>query len=387
MIFSKLFKKNTTDEIKTKELEANRYEALVDVNEVKHQVVDMCEQIIDAAREYEDAREEYNLVTTYLSDIQIIDDIADSAKKKIIEIATNVAKLNKSRNDFLKAEHKISDNQFAQIQELEDELPKTINRLKSNEAYLDTIKRDLNFLEGEKASWTITKEECKRQQKQLRNISILLLVMFAFAALFLILASHMLDINTQMWMIILAFCVVAIGAYVFLKYQDCTQEIKKCDVNWNHAVSLENRVKIKYVNMKNAVDYTCDKFHVNSSQELNYCYEQYADMIKQREKFRKTNDELELYNNQLVFLLQQQRLREPKVWLNYANALIDKNEMVELKHDLVMRRQKLRTRMEYNVNVMTELRSNILLHKDELGDRVEQVNKILRKIADINATF
>lgn len=387
MIFSKLFKKKKEYDEEDRISEESRYVKLKDTEEAKHQVVDMCEQIIDAAREYEDAREEYSLVTSYLNDIQLIEDMAEEKKEKLTEIASNVSKLNNARNEFLQTEHKLSDVQFSQMQEIEDELPKTINRLKSNESYLDSIKRDLNYLEGEKTSWRISKEDSIKEQKQLRSIAIVLMIFFALSAVSLLIASHYLNINTQLSMIILAFVAVLIGTYAFVRYQDCGREIKKCEVNWNHAVSLENHVKIKYVNMKNAVDYTCERFHVKNAYELNYNYEQYMDMVREREKFRRTNDDLERYNNQLIMLLQKEQLHDARVWLNYSNALVDKKEMVELKHDLLSRRQKLRGRMEYNISIMTELRSNILLHKNELGDRVEQVNKILRKVSEINANM
>lgn len=386
MIFSKLFRRKNENDYDDRQVEESRYVALNDTKtSSKTQVVDMCEQIIDAAREFEDARDEYNLVTSYLNDIQVIEDLDTTRKNKIIEVATKVSKLNSARNDFLKTEHKLSDSQFAGMQEIADDLPKTINRLKDNEEYLDTIKRDLNYLEGEKTSISITKEDCEEEQKQLRAIAIIIMVFFAIIAIGLIIASISYGINTQLYMIIAVFIAVLIGAYVLLKYQDCTREIKQCEVNWNHTVSLENHVKIKYVNMKNAVDYTCERFHVRNAYELNYQYEQYMEMVREREKFRRTNDDLERFNNQLVVLLSNEHLHDARVWLNYSNALIDKKEMVELKHDLLSRRQKLRGRMEYNTEVMTELRSNILLHRAELGDRVEQVNAILRKVSEISA--
>ena len=44
--------------------------------------------------------------------------------------------------------------------------------------------------------------------------------------------------------------------------------------------------------------------------------------------------------------------KRQRVWLTHANALVDSREMVELKHELLTRRQKLRARMEYSVGKM-----------------------------------
>ena len=144
MIFSRLFgrkKYQVEDEYVEQE---SRYVALEDAGDTKLQVVDLCEQLIETAKDYEDAREEYELVTSYLNDIQIIEELPEDSKSEIISVATNVAKLNKARDEFLQTKQKLSDAQFAQMQELENEIPNKINRLKENEADLENVNKDLN---------------------------------------------------------------------------------------------------------------------------------------------------------------------------------------------------------------------------------------------------
>lgn len=48
------------------------------------------------------------------------------------------------------SEKKIADVQFAQMQQEESDIPNAIKRLQSNEAYLETIRRDMKYLEREK---------------------------------------------------------------------------------------------------------------------------------------------------------------------------------------------------------------------------------------------
>ena len=384
MFFSKFWKRKKNEDEELRLSEADHYEALVDRHETTHQVVDMCEQMIDAAREFEDAKLEYDRVTNYLNDVEIVEGLDEESGKPIYDAAYNISRLSNARSEFMKAEQKISDSQFLQMQELEDEIPDAIKRLKSNEEYLDTIKKDLKYLEGEKASCEINKLEAQRTQKQLRTCAITLFFLFGTIMFVLLVAYSLFSVDTRIMMAIFAFLAVCIGAYVFLNFQECSRQIKKSDSCRNRAVSLENRVKIKYVNMKNAVDYACAKYHVKNSYDFNYVYEQYMETVRDRERFRRTSDELEHYNRELIRLLSKYEFYDVKVWLNYSNAIIDKKEMVELKHDLLVRRQKLRARMEYNINAIAQLRSDILLHKNELGDRVEQVNDILKKISQLN---
>ncbi len=146
-------------------------------------------------------------------------------------------------------------------------------------------------------------------------------------------------------------------------------------------------MKIKYVNIKNAVDYSCQKYHVKNSRDLTYVYEQYQAAVIEREKFQRTSEDLEYNSEKMLSILKKHNLYDAKVWLNYANAIVNEKDMVELKHNLIVRRQKLRNRMEYNIGVITQLRATILLHRSELGDKAGEVSRLLNKIAQLTLEF
>ena len=349
----------------------------------EYYLVNLCEQMIDASKEYESAKKEYDLVTNYLSDIQMIEDFPEDERKELNEIAGRIYNLTRERNEFLQTENKISDAQFLQMQEVEEEMPAALNRFKKNEDYLEVVKKDLRYVEGEKTEWEIVRQECVREQRQLRQISVMMLVLFVLALILLVLVANIVEIDTQLVMVILSFLAVAMGAYVMIKYQDCSREIKKSDNCKNRAIVLENRLKLKYVNTKNAVDYACERFHVKNAYELSYIYEEYLEAVKQREKFRTNNDQLEYYNNELIYTLEKQMLYDAKVWLNYTNAIIDSREMVELKHELITRRQKLRTRIEYNTNVMDNTKKELLKSKKRLDEPSAQIDQIINKIEQL----
>lgn len=381
------FKRNKYKDMEEHLEQERRYEKISASVPKTHHVVDMCEQMIDAAREFEDAKNEYGRVCSYLKDIEIVENLGEKDRKLVAELAGNVAKLNEARKELLNTEQKISDAQFALMQEYEDDIPKSIKLLATNEKYLSTINRDLKTLEGEKTEWEIAKDSCKNEMKQLRRLAILLIVVFAIAALSCLVTSQTTGADTSMVMAVSAFVAALLGGYIFLKYQDCQREIQKCDVNRNYAIILENRVKLKYVNMKNAVDYACEKYHVRNAEEFGQTYELFQETVKEREKFRRTNDDLEFYNEKLVETLQRFNLYDEKMFVNYAKAIVNNEEMVELKHDLVARKQKLRSRMEYNLKVISELKRDILINKSQLGERVDQVNTVLKRVSELNMSL
>lgn len=388
MFFDRFKKKKTKDVSQDIIERENGYEKLHEpVISGRQKVIESCEQIIDVTREFEDARKEYALVTEYLKDIETIGSLPKDESKALKEAAKNIFALNQARNDYMKTENKISDSQFAQMQELEDDLPGIIRRLKDNEEYLDTVNRDLRNLGAEKAELEIEKEECQSEQKHLKVIAILLIVLFAAIIVLCALMRVLMEKDTSLIMMAVSFVIVLLGTYVFLRYQKCQKEIERCMLNKNHAILLENRVKIKYVNIKNAVDYSCQKYHVKNSRDLTYVYEQYQAAVIEREKFQRTSEDLEYNSEKMLSILKKHNLYDAKVWLNYANAIVNEKDMVELKHNLIVRRQKLRNRMEYNIGVITQLRATILLHRSELGDKAGEVSRLLNKIAQLTLEF
>lgn len=379
MFFMKWFKKkkkNIQTEIKPVELK--------DPSAIKHYVINLCEQMIDISRQMDEIRHEYQEVTSYLNDIQLVENLEGRQKEELVAHATNICNLTKQREEYLQIEHKISDATFAQMKEEEDEIPNIVKRLKSNEVYLDSIKRDLHYLEGEKVEWSVLRYTRKSELEFLRKLSYLSLIVFGSVAILVAILSVSLNWDTFLPIIIVAFLATLCGSYIILRIQDCNKEIKRCDVNQNYAISLENHVKIKYVNMKNAVDYSCEKYHVHNSYELVYNYEQFLEICKEQEKLRETNDDLEFYVKKMYRLLRGLNLYDVKIWASYAEAIIDSREMVEIKHDLFSRRQKLREQIEYNLNAIEQIQDEIGKYNHKMGDKEEQVNQIIHKVKELN---
>ncbi len=80
------------------------------------------------------------------------------------------------------------------------------------------------------------------------------------------------------------------------------------------------------------------------------------------------NEDLDYFSDKLVKQLKRYRLYDSQVWMNQSSALVDNREMVEVKHNLLVRRQKLRSRIEYTTNNIKERRAQInkLLQKEHL---------------------
>lgn len=363
--------------------EGARREAPVDAAEAQKLVMELCEQMAGVSRELAEVKQEYQVLTSYLTDVQRLEDLPEEQRAPIVECASHVAALDRERSEYLKTERKLSDTQFAQMQEVEDELPDIVRRLKANERDLDVIRKDMSRLEGEKIELAMQKSESEYRQKVLRKAAVCVLAVFATLAVLFGLLALVLHWNTQIPMMVSAALAAAIGVGVFVKYQDAGASIRRAEASRNRAITLENHVKIKYVNAKNAVDYTCEKYHVRDSRDLTYLYEQYQEELRELEKLRKTSDELDYYMGQLVKLLRRENLYDAQVWLSHANAIVDSREMVEIKHDLITRRQKLRARIEYDAGTITDMKKEALRHVAAMGLSGQQERQIMKKIESL----
>lgn len=366
------------------EMEEGLKEDLSDRKKVQHFIIGCCEQIIEAAREIEEEKAEYRIVTDYLNDIQILEELPEEDILEIQNAAENVQKLDRLRDEYQNSEKRISDVQFVQMQQEEEQIPDAIKRLQSNEAYQNTVKKDMNYLEGEKTEWYYNKLELTRQQKILKSLSCILLGVFAMSMAILLVLQIGFSVDiTYAWMSV--FLIAAVGGFcIFIKMSSNQTEIKRSEINMNHAITLLNKMKFKYVNVTNAVDYAREKYHVKNAYELNYLWEQYLNEVKEREKFKQTNEDLEYFNMKLVRLLKHYRLYDAQVWINQSSALVDKKEMVEVKHNLIVRRQKLRSRIEYNSQNIRERRDEIdrLLKKENIY--TPEIREIINSIDQLS---
>lgn len=342
--------------------------------------MEYCDQILKAAKGLEETKKDYKIVTDYLTDIQIIENLPEQEISKIQGVAQKVMALNESRDAYLNKSKTISDAQFAQMEQLADQIPYIIKRLKENEAYQTTVKRDMQYLEGEREEWRYYKEALEQECRLLRRLLYLLAGGFIAAAILIVVLSQMMRFDVRMPFLLSVAAAGAAGGLLVLRLQNDVADIKRSQANINRATTLLNKISFKYVNVTNAVDYACEKYHVENSYELNYIWDQYLEAVQEREKYQRTNDDLEYFNDKLIQLLHGYRLYDARIWIYQVHALLDKKEMVEVKHELVVRRQKLRSSMETQVARIQGAKEEILkLVKAHPGNESE-VQAILEEL-------
>ncbi len=358
-----------------------------DTGELGQDVVERLEQMLELTKEIEDGKAEYRMVTSYLSDIELLAKLPEDERKRLEEIAVNVVQLNAARTEFLNSAKKLSDAQFEQMEKLEQEIPGAIKRFSANELYRDTLRKDLKYLDREKSEWELRKEYLKNHITRLRYLLYVTVGVSVTAAVILGILQIVLEADLFYGWMAWIFATAVIVCVIYLRMQGSADETVRAQRSLNRAISLENKVKIKYVNMENAVDYAKEKYHVRSAGEFKEQWEYYLEAVKGREKYQRTNEDLDYFKGRLVRMLSQYKLYDAQVWVTQAAALVDKKEMVEVKHGLVNRRQKLRARIEYNLSVIRQQKAEterLLKDAKEMRPQAEQILDAIDRLSEIS---
>ena len=309
-------------------------------------VADICEQLVDVTYHAEDLRREYKLVTGYLSDIQRIEELPVAMANEVVETAKRIEMLDNTRRNYLQSENLLTLEQFDKIASLEKDIPESLKKLYDMEARDSMLKSDMGYLEGEKEDILFMREENANSINRTRNM--LMAVLISGMLIVFIIASVSLMTKTSATVYSLVIGVVALASFVgaYLKYLNLKSEIRLADAKYARAVSLLNKVKVKYINNTNTLDYIYSKFDVHSARELEFMWQQYNTMVRDSLKYSQATSDYRVYCEDLVELLTKAGLSDPSIWIKQTRAIVDRRDMVEIKHGLYLRRQKLREQLD-----------------------------------------
>ncbi len=310
------------------------------------------EKMADATRELENLNFEYGMVTSYLKDMEEIEALPPEESEQLKDCAKRVALLQTSRDDFMGRPRRMSDEKFQHMERIADEVEEGYKKIKETEDYQSLIKQDLNRLDGEKHAYLYRKNELIKMIADTRGMAIICVAALGLCVLLLFLLQYFLDMNTKAGYLLTAAAAAVAITFIYVKHVDAKRELRRVENGINRIILLQNKVKIRYVNNTNLLDYLYLKYDVQSSQELEKAWQLYQEEKEEREKYRKAELELDYSQQELLRILKRYQIQDPAIWLNQTEAILEHKEMVEIRHNLIIRRQSLRRRMDYNREVV-----------------------------------
>ena len=348
--------------------------------EERRRYVDNClEQIEEASRELEQLTEEYNLVTTYLTDMEEIEALPEQEREQLRQQAQKIVELSQSRENYLSRKDRMRESDYNRMQRMENEVQEGYRKLKNAEDYQALIRQDLQRLDRERNSCQFQQKQWRATVENTRGMAIICLVAVALCLGMLAVLQLGFGMDTQIGYLITAGAAAIAITLIYAKHLDAKAEVKRTSKTLNRLILLQNKVKIRYINNTNLLEYLRLKYEVERADELNDLWNRYVKEKEEREALELAEDDLAFYNKEMLRTLYHYQLQIPDIWPGQALALVDNREMVEIRHGLIQQRQSLRKRMEYNQGLAENAKQII---KEVAHDYPQDADEILKKVSD-----
>lgn len=314
----------------------------------------LVEQVKNASGEMDKLNFEYNVVTAALKDMDELESLPEEEKHKVTEYAKKILHYEKERQDYFSKKSKLTESQYYRMEQYEDSAGKIYEEMRKAENYRELIRGDLSRLEAEKQAYQYRKGELKNSMANSKGMAMICLL--AMGLLLVMLA--VMQFGFEMEVTIGYFLTIVVGAVtltvVYVRYQEETKDYSKAEKGMNRIILLQNTVKIRYVNNINLLDYLYLKYNVKNAKEWNSLCSLYEEEKRAREAHERNEEELDYFQAQLLKVLRCYQLSDPRLWVRCPLALYDHKEMVEIRHEHIVRRQKLRAQMDYNKRMAKE---------------------------------
>ncbi len=362
--WSKLFKKKRYQENSAEDWENVVYDRDdVDFGQEEERsryITNCLEQMKEATKEMNLLTGEYNLITSYLTDMEEIEALPESEREGLDSIAARLVALEEESKRYRGRKNRMKDTDYYRLREHEGEMKEGIEKLRECEEYGGKVKQDLQRLDRERHAYEYRREELNSLMDNLRGMTVIFATAFVMCMVMLAILQFVFHMDTRIGYLLAVAAVALAVTVTWVKYTEEDKELHQVEIAVNKLILLQNKVKIRYVNNRNLTDYLYMKYGTDSAEALSRLWKQYQREKDDRREFAEAEGKAEHYRRHLLNKLSRYRIATPQRWLNQAAALLDKREMVEKRHELIQRRQSLRKQMDYNNSVAETARKEIM---------------------------
>lgn len=334
---------------------------VADYRERERFVRDHCEQMTQSSQDVEEQKAEYYVVLEHLTDIETLAALSHREMKSLQAKAGKILAIEESEKNYKRPVSKISETQYREMARLEREgtLPGALDQLTESEERQMKIKRDMNLLEGEKGALAYQRKKERGRAVNAKALCLLLIVVSLLILALLLFVSNSLKMDVRMGIFIIVG-ILALGlTAVFVNFTGAQSEQVRLEKKLNRAITLQNKAKLKYVNATNLIDYYYSKYHVNSSYELRYMWDKYLEEKKARNHSEDVARQIDEARQALTGALKSQHIKDPSVFVYQPGILVNEEEMTELRHSLIIQRQRLKKGMDFNAYHLEQSKKEI----------------------------
>lgn len=342
-------------------------------------VLNLKGQILNTIEDRDCLKQKYRSFTDCLTDIQLVEGLPENASREIRQTANVILHLKKERQNFQEDNTKLSDTAFLKMEKNQETMPKIIRKLSDDEVYASKLKMEIDRLEGDKGALQYERSEVKESHRKNFKLSIAALAVFVALFLFLVALRLLLEIDTEIGVVLTGICATIVTMSVLVRYYNNSYSAQKTEQGLNKVIDKQNKLKAKYINAVKGIEFIYAKYDVHSASELLFQWEQFMVTKSARENYQKAGIEIQYNEERLLRILKEYQIKDAEVWLEQTEYLADEKEMEFAKKELIRKREEVKDEIEINQKEMQRVKDDISLlaiKNPEYAEEIAELSKI-----------
>lgn len=354
---------------------------VLSLKEREEYVTECLERMKESALKVEELSISYAEVTLHLTDIEELDRLPEDERNTLRECAKRILALKEDQKKPPARERKLSltKKQVLAMEKLADEMPAPLDKMKDCEAYQELIKEDLKKLSSEKVAYMYRRDELNAMLYNTKGMAITCLIAFVICMIFLVFLQFGLEIDATIGYAISVMAVAISITILCVKHLEYKKEKKVVLNSYAKIVGLQNKVKIRFVNNTNLLEFFRIKYQCDSSKILEVLWNKYQEELRDQERFEQTKVELRFENKNMDKMFASYPIQDKLIWKSTSRiqALVDPREMVEIRHYYNTQRQKIREQILYNEDIANKMNEEIKEVAVKYPDSAKRVLEIV----------
>lgn len=333
----------------------------------------LCEELMDIAKKKINLLKELQEVVKEEKELEKFKLLTDNDLKRIRKLLFDHKSIVEEK-EALKG-RLISRNRILNtIQKCEDEVPKIIKEIEEAEDKQTRVKRDVDYLEGEKGALIYSREQLENAQIMIHRLSIGAIIVFGIIAAIFCLVSINSNSRIMIPATIAGIVAIATGTWLYIFRRQVEYEIKKNGRMQARAIKLLNKAKIRYVYYTNFLEYEYNKFHIESLEQLERNWELYKKNKHHEKRYRNINSTMSRIEDEVLSILDSRGIH-----LDFFDD-INQWSKVEERKKILLKVQQERSTLESKLDFFDTYQEDIWSQLNELKEQDKTEDKIIERI-------
>ena len=328
-------------------------------DEKKSSVEHICEQMVICEKRIDSAKKEFDAVNGYINDILAIENMDEPIKGNVEYYARRIITLREDKKSLKQHSTKIPESKYIYMQRHEDEIKDILKEMYDDEQESQRLKTDLHHIEGEKVGLKQEKKESIAKLNTIRTLAKIGAITAGLILAALVWAQFNSKTDFTMWIYIVVILTLVGGTILVANHQDTVKFLRLTERKLNKAIGLLNKYKLLYVNVQSRLEYKYEVHGVKNSHELNDLWRLYLNAKKEHEAFCLNSDNTYKSVEGLIMELDKLNLYDSSVWPSQVDAIVDGRNMMQIRHTLNVRRQKLKESITFNTTTLENCKARI----------------------------